>query len=304
MFARRMDAELDIVEIAAFQALALACAVALPWLYLAWAQRAHPWLDLRVHWRVVLHYAVPVVLWSIPPGAVVAIVIGDPRRAALVTIAIGIVYAWRRSPATDVFAAIRIFGMRVKGDFVAMNEAAAHAVERLARHRTLVGPKLAHGIVQVVASAGLIEDADRILSSMPREKYFGTAAWFLQHALAMLRLRLGNIDRVAETLDACKGLAPDADVDREHRFLRALVDTANGNAESAWKRMRDDDDAVTLLVVDAHAFASVGKEAEARQALERLLARPDGEAELEALGDFKLPARTLILRLLRNEKKD
>jgi hypothetical protein len=272
----------------------------LPIVYIrsVWIRRS--WLGLTITTRSASTYAATSMLCTVPAGVVVGLAL-DARAGALGALGVGLVFAYRGSLVLDAANVERVLRAIGEGDRVKAVTRAERAVARLLRYPNLVGVKLSWGIVSLIAGAGLLVDAERILSRVPEERYMGAALWCLQHALASLRMRMGRFDAAACSLDSCQGRAPSDALDDEHRYLRAVVDVSTGHVERAQKRMKDTDKPEHRHQVDAHVAAALGDDDGARAALERVTKLQYGSTMVEMIANGHGPARTVALRLVGRE---
>jgi hypothetical protein len=272
----------------------------LPIVYIRSVWLRRPWLGLTVTTRSASTYAGTCMVCAVPAGVVAGLAL-DARAGALAALVIGIAFAYRGSLVLDAANVERVLRAIGEGDRVKAVTRAERAVARLLRFPNLVGVKLSWGIVSLVSGAGLLADAERILSRVPEERYLGAALWCLQHARASLRIRMGRFDDAALSLDSCQGKAPSDALDEEHRYLRAVVDVSTGHVERAQRRMKDADKPEHRHQVAAHVAAALGDQDGARAALERVTKLLYGPTMVEMIANGHGPARTAALRLVGRE---
>ena len=272
----------------------------LPIVYIRSVWLRRPWLGLAVTTKSASTYAATVMLCTVPPGVAVGLAL-DARAGALAALAAGMAFAYRGSLVLDAANVERVLRAIGEGDRVKAVSRAERAVARLLRFPNLVGVKLSWGIVSLVSGAGLLVDAERILSRIPEDRYLGAALWCLQHALASLRIRMGRFEDAARSLDSCKGKAPSEALDEEHRYLRAIIDVSTGHVERAQKRMRDSDKPEHRHQVAAHVAAALGDDEGARAALERVSKLQYGLTMVEMIANGNGPAQPVALRLVGRE---
>lgn len=272
----------------------------LPIVYIRSVWLRRPWLGVVVTTKSASTYAMTSLLCTVPAGVIVALAL-DARAGALAALAIGVGFAYRGSLVVDAANVERVLRAIGEGDRMKAVSRAERGVVRLLRFRNLVGVKLSWGIVSLISGAGLLDDAERILSLVPQERYLGAALWCLQHALASLRIRMGRFAEAARGLDICTGKAPSAPLEEEHRYLRAVIDVSTGHVERAQKRVRDADKPEHRHQVAAHVAAALGDDDAARDALERVSKLQYGPTMVEMIANGHGPARTVALRMVGRE---
>jgi len=272
----------------------------LPVVYIRSVWLRRPWLGLAVTTKSASTYVMTSMLLTVPAGVVVGLAV-DARAGALAALSIGVLYGYRGSLVIDAANVERVLRAIGEGNRVKAVRGAEGAVARLLRFPNLVGVKLSWGIVSLISGGGLLEDAERILSTIPQERYMGAALWCLQHANASLRIRMGRFDEAARSLDSCTGKAPSEPLEEEHRYLRAVVDVSTGHVERAQKRMRDADKPEHRHQVAAHVAAALGDADTARAALERVRKLQYGPTMVEMIANGHGPARTVALRMVGRE---
>jgi hypothetical protein len=168
-------------------------------------------------------------------GSVVALVVG-----AVWAFLVGLWNVHR------VLAAIR------SGDRQALVYRADAAITRMLRQRNNLGATYAVKVSSLVRGAGAAVEAEKMLASVPVEYFIGGPFWLVLHALAFQRIKLGMYPPAEAALDRCGMGAPSPLLDREHRYLRGLVDAATSKPRRALERM-EEGETPERDVVMAHA---------------------------------------------------
>lgn len=180
------------------------------------------------------------------------------------------------------------------------------ALERLAAasRRT---PRTAIYVARQLVDRGLLEEAERILGEPGEGSMNERERLMAAHLRVVIAIRAGRID-AAET--ALERMEPQSDDDRNLvEQSRALILALRGEgtqalrvlednplprgADPSWSRSRH--------LTEAHAYASLGDEQRARDALRAVLAHPGGRERLEKTR-VDGPATPLVEAVLRGEQ--
>jgi hypothetical protein len=256
-----------------------------------------PWIGLRVIPSSAWPYIWQAALISGIPACVAAFALGA-QWGALAALLIGVVFAYQRSLITDLLNVRRVLDAIRAGDREALVRRADKAIERALRFRNYSGARVMTAVAGMLSGAGALKEAEQILARVPIERYIGLPFWHILHTLSLQRIKLGAYAEAEKSLDRCGEDPPTRELDREHRYFRALIEAATGKPKRALKRM-EKTETPEHEVVAAHAYVALGKEDRAREVLDQLKKDEElGAALLEQIAKGHGPANTLALRLL------
>jgi hypothetical protein len=259
-----------------------------------------PWIGLRVIPSTAFSYIWQATLVTVVPAGL-ATLAGGVNWGAGVALLVGAAFAYQRSLVGDLWNVRGVMNAIRAGDRVVLVRRGDRAIERLLRFRNYGGARVITAIAGLMSSAGALKESEQILARIPVERYLGLPFWHILHTLTLQRIKLGAYVEAEKSLDRCGEEPPTRELDREHRYFRALVEAATGKPKRALKRL-EKDEAPEHDVVAAHAYVALGKEDLARAALEQLKKDEElGAILLQQIAKGHGPANGLALRVLGKE---
>jgi hypothetical protein len=257
------------------------------------------WLGLRTTPQTAFSYIWKATLIAGVPGIFATLLKNEFIGAGVACFA-GVVWAFRRSLLVDLWNVHRVLDAAGAGDRHEVVRRAEVAIGRMLRFRDYVGARFTNAVAGLLLGIGGGAEAEKILASFPFERYIGVPFWFLLHTLAYYRIKLGMYAEAEASLERCGLDPPTPEFDREHRYFRALVDSATGKPKRALNRL-EKDETPERNIVAAHAYVSLGRDEKAREAIERVRKEADGEQLLDQIAKGHGPAKALVMQVLGRE---